>query len=136
MAEEDRSDAWLVQVSLKTKGQTLINVRAMTVADLAERLEGIGEIAELIASTETIVGVLQPVGASRAPAAAQVAPPVAVPPAGAPPAGPSVTPPVCAHGLPAKFIPGGIGKKTNRPYTAFWACAQDQQFQCDFRQQA
>ena len=33
-------DAWLVQVSIKTTGQTLINVRAMTVEDLKERLEG------------------------------------------------------------------------------------------------
>lgn len=126
---------WLVQVSIKTTGQTLINVRAMTVEDLKSKLEAIQEIADTISTTETVIGVLQPVGAHRAPAAAQPQAPVP-PPAGAPPAAPTAPAPTCNHGLPAKFVAGGVSKKTNRPYSAFWACSQDQAYQCDFRQQA
>lgn len=29
--------------------------------------------------------------------------------------------PSCAHG-PMKLVPGGISKKTGKPYNAFWAC--------------
>lgn len=29
--------------------------------------------------------------------------------------------PVCAHG-PAKYVPAGVSKATNKPYNAFWAC--------------
>ena len=131
----DTETPWLVQVSIKTTGQTLINVRAMTVEDLKSKLEEIQEIAETISTTETVVGVLQPVRAQRAPAAAQPAPPTA-PPATAQPAAPTAPAPICNHGLPAKFVPGGVSKKNNRPYSAFWACSQDQAYQCDFRQQA
>lgn len=129
------NDAWLYQISFKTKGQSLINLRGGSKEDLSAALEMIQELAEDIATTETVVGVLQPVGASRAPAAAQPQMPVP-PPTGAQPAAPTAPAPVCAHGLPAKFIPGGVSIKTKRPYGAFWACAQEQAFQCDFKQSA
>jgi hypothetical protein len=128
------NDAWLYQISFKTAGQTLINLRGSSKEELSAALEMVQELAADISTTETVVGVLQPVGAHRAPAAAQPQAAPTPPPAGAPPAGPSVTPPVCAHGLPAKFVAGGVSKKTNRPYKAFWACGQEQAYQCDFRQ--
>jgi hypothetical protein len=129
------NDAWLYQISFKTAGQTLINLRGGSKEDMSAALEMIQELATDIAATEAVVGVLQPVGAYRAPAAAAPkAAPVAVPPAGAPPAGPSVEPPICKHGLPAKFVAGGVSSKTKRPYRAFWACSQDREYQCDFRQ--
>lgn len=51
----------------------------------------------------------------------------------APPA-PAAVPqeaPLCDHGQPRKFVPAGISKKTNQPYSAFWACNHpDRNQQC------
>ena len=57
------------------------------------------------------------------PPAAPVAP---VPPTGAgAPAAPN-----CVHG-PMKLVPGGVSKKTGKPYNAFWACQwPDRDTQC------
>lgn len=127
------NDGWLYQISFKTAGQTMINLRGTTKEELTAGLEIAQELAADITTTEAVLGVLQPVKAHAAPAAQGAPTP---PPATAQPAGPSAPAPVCAHGLPAKFVAGGVSKRTNRPYSAFWACAQEQAYQCDFRQQA
>src|SRR4051812_27593339 len=31
------------------------------------------------------------------------------------------TPPACAHG-PMKWVPSGVSKATNKPYSGFWGC--------------
>lgn len=129
------NDAWLYQISFKTAGQTMINLRGTTKEELSAGLEIAQELAADISTTETVLGALQPVGAHRAPAAAQPAVPTP-PPATAQPAAPTAPAPTCDHGLPAKFVAGGVSKKNNRPYSAFWACSQDQAYQCNFRQQA
>jgi hypothetical protein len=50
-----------------------------------------------------------------------------VPPQQAPSAGPS-----CQHG-PAKWVPPGVSKRTNQPYTGFWSCQAPQgQTKCKF----
>jgi hypothetical protein len=67
------------------------------------------------------------------------APAPVVPTAPAPVAAPPVqttAAPVCGHGVPAKYIAGGIAKQSGKPYPAFYACAMDRDNQCKFRQTA
>lgn len=124
-------DNWIMQVSFKNANQSMINVRGNTQEDLEVGLEAIGNITDQIAAVEALLGPLQPVGARvAAPASGAPTPP----PAGAGPASPSAAAPNCEHNLPAKFVAGGVSTRTKRPYTAFWACAQDQAYQCKFRQ--
>lgn len=42
--------------------------------------------------------------------------------------------PVCEHGLPAKYVPGGVSNTTGRAYKAFWVCSLTREHQCKFRQ--
>lgn len=42
--------------------------------------------------------------------------------------------PVCEHGLPAKYVQGGVSRSSGRPYKAFWACSLTKEHQCKFRQ--
>lgn len=129
-------DNWTMQISLKTGGQTLINIRGSNHDELLAGLAVMQSLAEEITTTEVVLGTLQPLGAHTTPTAVSAAPPAApqAPPAQAPaPAGPA---PTCDHGLPAKFVPGGISQKSRQPYPAFWACAQDRALQCSFRANA
>lgn len=122
----DTADGWLVQASFKTARGALINVRAMTVAELDVQIEAMGEIAERILEVEALFA---PVGA---PMAAMGGRPVSAPPASS---GAPTNAPTCEHGQAAKYVKGGISK-TGKPYSAFWACAFDRDNQCNFRQTA
>jgi len=44
--------------------------------------------------------------------------------------------PVCKHGEPARHVPAGISKTTQKPYKAFYACSRPKEQQCDFRANA
>lgn len=129
MADNDGAP-WLLQVSLKTNGQSLINVRAMDVVGLEQGLEAIIEIADKIAEAETTVGAVQMVKTAM-PGSQVQGPPPSV--GGGQQA--SAVAPQCDCGLPAKFVPGGVSK-AGRPYKAFWACSKPQGQQCRFRSDA
>lgn len=125
---------WLLQVSFKTPSGTLINVRGMEGIDVAAGLAALQGIADQIKHTEDLFGgqhALQ-VGLGARPVAPQPTPQPQFQQPNIP--GGTQNPPLCAHGQPAKFVAGGISKKTGRAYRAFWACAQPQGMQCDWRQ--
>lgn len=124
----DTADGWLVQASFKTRAGTLINVRAMTVAELDIQIEAMGEIAPTILATEALF-IPQGVPALSAVGAVPAGPPTT---AGG---GEPTNAPSCQHGQPAKYVKGGISK-AGKPYGAFWACAQPRESQCNFRQTA
>lgn len=129
--ENDRSDAWLLQVSLKTNGQSLINVRSMDKDGLENGLLDIIELADKIAEAETAVGAVQMVKTAM-PGSQVQGPPPSV--GGGQQA--SAVAPQCDCGLPAKFVPGGVSNSTQRPYKAFWACSKPRGQQCRFRSDA
>lgn len=58
---------------------------------------------------------------------------VQAPPPVAPVAPPAAAGPVCDHGEPAKYVPGGVAKASGKPYRAFYACARGRDQQCGFR---
>lgn len=125
----DTADGWLVQASFKTPKGTLINVRAMNAATLDVEIEAMKELAPAILEAEAafspagVPAALQGTAYPSAPAAPQASTP-------APPNAPN-----CDHGQPAKYVKGGISK-AGKPYSAFWACAQARDAQCNFRQTA
>jgi N-methylhydantoinase B/oxoprolinase/acetone carboxylase alpha subunit len=123
----DTADGWLVQTSFKTPKGTLINVRAMNAATLDVELEAIKELAPAILEVEA---AFSPAGV---PAALHGTATVAPPAGGGTPAPPNA--PNCDHAQPAKYVKGGISK-AGKPYSAFWACAQARDVQCNFRQTA
>ena len=125
----DQADGWLMQVSFKTPRGSLINVRSLSVADLDIQIEAMAELADRILATEA---AFSPAGV---PAALQGTAYPSAP--SAPPAGTPAPPnaPNCDHGQPAKYVKGGISK-AGKPYSAFWACAQARDAQCNFRQSA
>jgi hypothetical protein len=87
-------------------------------------------------AVNTVVTTLP--GATVVPAPVAAPAPV-VPTAPAPVAAPPVqatAAPMCGHGMPAKYIAGGIAKQSGKPYPAFYACALDRDNQCKFRQTA
>ena len=95
--------------------------------------------AEAIANAQAALGgtvvsapaVVQPAPVPQAPVFQPVAPAVIAPAA---PAAAAIQAPSCQHG-PMKQIPGGISKKTGKPYNAFWACQwpnRDEQCQAVF----
>lgn len=128
---------WLLQVSLKTPAGALINVRGMTSWDIDLGLDAIAGLAHKIAETESLFGA----HAALAPLRPQAVPQQGQPQSFAPQQQqPSFAPqqgqqqaPMCDHGMPAKFVQGGISKSTGRPYRAFWACAMPREQQCRFR---
>lgn len=124
----DTADGWLVQASFKTRAGTLINVRAMTVAELDVQIEAMGEIAPTILATEALF-IPQGVAALSAVGGHPAAPPSTAG-GGAPTNAPN-----CQCGNPAKYVKGGISK-AGKPYSAFWACNSPRESQCNFRQTA
>lgn len=121
------AEDWKLQVSYKTNGGDMVNVRANTADELSVLLEGISDYSTQIAATAKMI-----TGAYNvAPLATTASTPV-TPPAPsfvtAPPAAPSVTPaatttPTCVHG--PRIFRSGTSSKTGQPY-AFWACPTPQ----------
>lgn len=126
---DDNGAPWLLQVSLKSNGQSLINVRGMNATELREGLDDIIDLSDKIAEAETAVGAVQMVKQAMPGSTSVPAPP----PAGA--SAPAAVAPMCECGRPAKFVQGGVSR-AGRPYKAFWACANPQGQQCRFRADA
>lgn len=129
--EPDNSAPWLLQVSLKSNGQSLINVRGMTKDQVENGLLDIIELADKIAEAETAVGAVQMVKAAMPGTTVQQATAPQAPPAVQPQTQPPATP-TCDCGLPAKYVQGGVSR-AGRPYKPFWACPKPQGQQCRFR---
>ena len=121
MSTED----WKLQVSYKTPGGDMINIRANTADELSVLLEGIGDYSPQIAAVQRlVVGAYNaaPLGTassipSTAPAPSSMPAPVA-PPSATPTSGPT-----CLHG--ARKYKSGVSSKTGNPY-AMWVCPQPQ----------
>lgn len=136
---------WLLQASFKTPAGALINVRGRDYAGLKTNLEAIQALTPLILEAEKGFTGL---GTAMAGLGASPVAPAPQQGAGGPgnggygqwsapqqgqgqaPAGPA---PTCDHGMPAKYVKGGISSKTGRPYPAFWACAMPRGQECRFR---
>jgi hypothetical protein len=140
-------DSTVVQFNLKV-GNDLINLYATSVAEGEQLLDlvlasGIPQkyhdtVAHLsavnaVASTPAPTPAPAP---APAPVAASAPAPVPGPVAAVAATATEAPVPMCDHGLPARHVPGGISKKTNRPYPAFYACAQPRDAQCNFRANA
>lgn len=133
---------WLLQVSIKTPAGTLINVRGMEGIDVAAGLAAVRAMTDEILHTEA--GFAQQRAA--APQPQQYGPPQqnfapqqrpAAPPAQPPAGQPIGNQPTCQCGYPAKFVQGGISRKTQRPYPAFWTCGNPvREAECSYRQNA
>lgn len=111
-------------------GNDLHNVYASSAQDFLDQLDFFQEQAlpKIVAITQAISGATNVAAALPvAPAAQQGA--VATPPAAAPAEGQHI----CDHGQPMRLVPAGISKATNKPYKAFYACAQPRGQQCDKR---
>jgi hypothetical protein len=122
---------WRLQVSFKTPAGTLINVRAVTGAELGILLGDISdeELATQISSVESKLGLahtLAPLGITPSTAAVT---PAQSSQAGsvAPASGTSVPPATCIHG-PRKLKQGLSGPKSKVPGTPYsmWVCQQPQ----------
>lgn len=117
------AEDWKLQVSYKTPGDNMINIRANTADELSVLLEGIGDYATQIAAVQKLV-----VGASNtAPLSTQstttnIKPPQSsTPPQASAPSATSA--PTCQHG--ARKYKSGISSKTGNPY-AMWVCPMPQ----------
>lgn len=122
---------WLLQVSIKTPAGTLINVRGMEGIDVAAGLAAVRGMASQIVEAEQ---AFHPVAAITQPQPQQYQPQQQAPQYQQPQQQQG-NQPQCQCGYPAKFVPGGVSKKTNRPYRAFWTCGNPvRQAECSFRQ--
>lgn len=131
----------VLQFNLKV-GNDLINVYAESIGEGEELLDALiasgipqkyHDAVSVLSATNAVASTPAP-AVSTPPAAASA--PASVPGPAAPAASTAPDVPVCDHGLPARHVPGGISKKTNRPYPAFYACAQPRESQCSFRANA
>jgi hypothetical protein len=119
------SEEWKLQVSYKTPGGDMINIRANTADELSVLLEGVGDYSTQVAAVQRlVVGAYNaaPLGTassipSTAPAPSSMPAPVA-PPSATPTSGPT-----CLHG--ARKYKSGVSSKTGNPY-AMWVCPQPQ----------
>ena len=125
------------------------NVEADSVEELKSKLRDLindPEMPVLLAQYHTVTRV-DPLTVPQAVANVQAQMPAAVvtpTPAAAPaqaaaapqPVAATSSAPICDHGLPAKLVPAGISRNTNKPYPAFFACANDRANQCGFKQTA
>lgn len=113
--------------------ETLLNVRADTPEEFQQLVEFV------VSSADAIVGAAVAFGAAY-----EVLKPTDNPPpqqkswssqgsrqseqpAAAPSGGPA---PTCRHGQ-MKYVPGGVSKRTQRPYKAFYSCTGPREDQCD-----
>jgi hypothetical protein len=140
------AESWNLQISYKTRLGAMINIRATNADDLADGIKTIRDMTEDILDVEaTLFGqtaqpaqqvppALHAIGAQPLQQQPQAPSFVAQPQQQAQPMQQGNAP-TCQHGLPAKYVQGGMSK-TGRPYRAFWACPLDRDQQCRFRADA
>lgn len=117
------AEDWKLQVSYKTPGGDMINIRANTADELSVLLEGIGDYATQIAAVQKlVVGASNTAPLSTPSTTTSTRPPQSLTPPQA--SAPSATSaPTCQHG--ARKYKSGISSKTGNPY-AMWVCPMPQ----------
>jgi hypothetical protein len=118
------AEDWKLQVSYKTPGGDMINVRANTADELSVLLEGIGDYSTQIASVgKLVVGASNSAPLSTPTTTTSTRPPQSsVPPQASAPSATSAGP-TCQHG--ARKFKSGISSKTGNPYS-MWVCPMPQ----------
>ncbi len=119
------SEEWKLQVSYKTPGGDMINVRANTADELSVLLEGIGDYSTQVAAVQRmVVGAYNAAPLGTQPSTPSIAPaPSSMPAPVAPPSATPTSGPTCVHG--ARKYKSGVSSKTGNPY-AMWVCPQPQ----------
>jgi hypothetical protein len=97
------------------KGEASTLAEAQAVATVVHAFEG-----TVVAPAPAVIAP-QPVPVAPAIAQQFVAPAPVAPPQPAPAAPGNPAAPACSHGE-MRLVPGGISKKTGKPYNAFWSC--------------
>jgi hypothetical protein len=117
------AEDWKLQVSYKTPGGDMINIRANTADELSVLLEGIGDYATQIAAVQKlVVGASNTAPLSTPSTTTSTRPPQSsTPPQASAPSATSA--PTCQHG--ARKYKSGISSKTGNPY-AMWVCPMPQ----------
>lgn len=117
------AEDWKLQVSYKTPGGDMINIRANTADELSVLLEGIGDYATQIAAVQKlVVGASATAPLSTPSTTTSTRPPQSsTPPQASAPSATSA--PTCQHG--ARKYKSGISSKTGNPY-AMWVCPMPQ----------
>lgn len=113
------TEDWKLQVSYRTDGGDMINIRANTADELSVLLEGIGDYSSQIAAVRGLITgayVTIPLATSSSTPATPLSTP-------SEPTPPMQASPTCIHG-PRKYL-SGISKKTGKPYK-MWVCPQPQ----------
>ena len=118
------AEDWMLQVSYKTPGGDMINVRANTADELSVLLEGIGDYSTQIAAVgKLVVGASNSAPLSTPTTTTSIKPPQSsAPPQASAPSGGSAGP-TCQHG--ARKFKSGISSKTGNPYS-MWVCPMPQ----------
>lgn len=119
------SEEWKLQVSYKTPGGDMINIRANTADELSVLLEGIGDYSTQVAAVQRlVVGAYNAAPLGTASSIPNTAPaPSSMPAPVAPPSATPTSGPTCLHG--ARKYKAGVSSKTGNPY-AMWVCPQPQ----------
>lgn len=119
------SEEWKLQVSYKTPGGDMINIRANTADELSVLLEGIGDYSTQVAAVQRmVVGAYNAAPLGTPPSMPSTAPaPSSMPAPVAPPSATPTSGPTCVHG--ARKYKSGVSSKTGNPY-AMWVCPQPQ----------
>jgi hypothetical protein len=119
------SEEWKLQVSYKTPGGDMINIRANTADELSVLLEGIGDYSTQVAAVQRmVVGAYNAAPLGTPPSMPSTAPaPSSMPAPVAPPSATPTSGPTCTHG--ARKYKSGVSAKTGNPY-AMWVCPQPQ----------
>ena len=113
------NEDWKLQVSYKTPGGDMINIRANTADELSVLLEGVGDFSTQIASVQKLVSVAYSALPLSTPS---IIPSTEQPQYSAPTqAGeaPGSAAPTCQHG--ERKYKAGVSAKTGKPY-AMWVC--------------
>ena len=111
------TEDWKLQVSYKTPGGDMINVRANTADELSVLLEGIGDYSPQIAAVQKLVVASYNTAPLETPPSMPSTPPsTSFETTPAPAASPT-----CIHGN-RKYL-AGVSKKNGKPY-AMWVCPQ------------
>jgi hypothetical protein len=113
------NDDWKLQVSYKTPGGDMINIRANTADELSVLLEGISDYSPQIAATAKMIQGAYTTLPLVTPASTPATPPE---PYSVPDQAKTASP-TCIHG--PRIYRSGISKNTGKPY-AFWACPTPQ----------
>lgn len=118
------AEDWKLQVSYKTPGGDMINVRANTADELSVLLEGIGDYSTQIAAVgKLVVGASNSAPLSTPTTTTSTRPPQSsIPPQASAPSATSAGP-TCQHG--ARKFKSGISSKTGNPYS-MWVCPMPQ----------